>query len=74
MIKKINLETKNNKIYFKIAVSTLKNNKYQTIDNIGIYNIKYNYILLNKIKLNYYLSVGALLTKNLIKILKKFNI
>jgi ribosomal protein S16 len=73
MITKINLKTNNNKIYYKIIVSNIKNNKYQIIDNIGIYNTKENYILLNKEKLRDWISVGAILTKKLIKILKKLN-
>lgn len=73
MITKINLKTNNNKIYYKIIVSNIKNNKFQTIDNIGIYNTKENYLLLNKEKFKNWVSVGAILTKKLIKILKKLN-
>lgn len=72
-MKKINLKTNNNKIYYKITVSILKNNRYQVIDNIGIYNVKYNYVLFNKLKLKYYLSIGAILTPNILKKLNKLN-
>jgi ribosomal protein S16 len=71
---KIDLKTKNKKLYSKITVSIIKNNKYQQIDNIGIYNIKNNYILLNRNKLKYWLAIGAVLTKQVSKLLNKFNI
>jgi ribosomal protein S16 len=72
MITKINLQSKNKRNY-KIIVSNLKNNKYKIIDKIGIYNINNNYIILNKDKLKYWISIGAILTDKLIYLLKKSN-
>lgn len=70
---KINLITKNKNLYYKIVVSIIQNNKYKIIDNIGIYNIKNKYILINKEKLNKWISIGAILTTNITKLLKKIN-
>lgn len=60
-----------NKNYLDIVVSTKK--KYKVIDKIGVYNIKNNYVLLNKNKLHYWISIGAILTNRLIYLLKKSN-
>jgi len=70
---KINLITKNKAIYFKIVVSRIINNRYRVIDNLGIYNIKNKYILINNYKLRKWISLGAILTKNINKLLIKFN-
>lgn len=69
MVIKIHLQNK--KTYSKIIISSGKKNKI--IDKIGIYNIKDNYIILDKNKLKYWISIGAILTNKLINILKKSN-